>query len=200
MGRAKGIGLIVIFVLIFIKLSLAQTPIEVEIRRSYQENSPPPWENLLKEAFFQAVTELASQLGAKKEAQAQLKDMVPNFVRSYRIVEKRDLPQERVLKLQVLVLKDDLFRFLKGKGLLSEPQKYLLIIEGLNVYGDYLMVLNFFKNSKDVITFSLKEASKEAFVWEVFIKEGLDPLRVFGGLPLSFNRVEENLIKAKWAK
>jgi len=200
MGKAKGIGLIVLFVLIFIRLSLAQTPIEVEIRCPYQEKGPPPWESLLKEAFFQAVMDLASQLGMKKEVQVQLKDVAPNFIRSYRIVEKRDLPQERVLRIRAFVLKDDLFRFLKGKGLLSEPQRYLLLIEGLKEYEDYLRVSNLLKSSKDVINFSLKEASKEAFMWEVFIREDLDPLRVFGELPLSFNRVEENLIKARWGK
>jgi hypothetical protein len=200
MGRAKGIGLIVVFALIWAKLSLGQTLVEIELRRPYQESGPPPWESLLKEAFYQAVMDLASRLGAKKEAQAQLAEMAPNFIRGYRIVEKRDLPPERVLKIQAWVLKDDLFRFLKKGALLNEPHKYLLIIEGLKEYKDYLEVLNFLKNSKDVISFSLKEASKEAFRWEVFMREGLDPLEAFKDLPLSFNRVEENLLRARWER
>lgn len=162
---------------------------------------PPRWEDVIQEGLFKAVKETALSLGADQRVEEALRGNYTAFVVSFRILERRDLPSERQVSLEVGVNREGLWRYLASRGLLlGRGDKYLITVRGLEKYAELQQIEKLLGGFPSVLGFSLKRASRGAFTWEVIVKEGVDPAGLFSGLPLKEEERRDREITLRWER
>lgn len=161
---------------------------------------PPRWEEVIKEGLFQAVKQAALELGAGDQVEESLRTRFSAFIASFRVLERWDFPFRRQVKLEVRVNKDGLLKYLRRMGLIEKGERYRIVIQDLRDYRQMEAVEERLGGSKDVLGFSLREATRGSFTWEVLLREGVDPEEVLGGLPLLVVERKGREVRMRWRR
>lgn len=147
---------------------------------------------------MEAVLKASREMGAKG-AEEVLKDRFMDFISSYRVLERWDEPNERGLRVEVILDKGGLSEYLKKTGVLeAETVAYLVEVRGVERYEDFLKLKELLEGVGAFGEVVLKEAERGVFLWEVKVKKGVDLFQVLKGLPLEVLEQKEGLTKTLW--
>lgn len=156
------------------------------------------WDELLKAGIMEAVLKASKEMGAKG-AEEVLKDRFMDFVLSYRMLERWDEPNERGLRVEVLLDKGGLSEYLKKMGVLeAETVAYLVEVRGIERYEDFVKLKELLESVGAFGEVVLREAEKGVFLWEVEVRKGIDLSQALKGLPLEVIEQKEGIIKLLW--
>lgn len=158
----------------------------------------PRWDELLKAGLVGAVLKASKEMGAKG-AEEVLRDRFMDFISSYRVLERWDEPNERGLRVEVLLDKGGLSEYLKKMGVLeAETVAYLVEVRGIERYEDFLKLKELLEGVGVFGEVVLKEAERGVFLWEVKVRKGIDLHQALKGLPLEVIEHKEGLTKLLW--